>query len=67
MSQIENKKIQHDIIQLLKANKECELGFIVSELDYSYNQILQNILELKNEGKIFKLVGHKGYFSLKKY
>lgn len=66
MNSIENEKIQNEILQLLKNNNECELGFMVSELNYTYNQILQNVLELKNTGKILKLVGHKGYFSLKK-
>lgn len=66
MNSIENKKIQNEILQLLKENNECELGLIVRKLNYSYNQILQNVLELKNEGIIFKPIGHKGYFSLKK-
>ena len=64
MNSMENKKIQQEIIGILKDKKECELGYMVSELEYSYNQILQNVMQLIKEGKILKLVGHKGYFSL---
>jgi len=65
MNTTENKKIQKEIINLFERENECELGYLISELDYTYNQILENVLELKNQGKIFKLHGHKGYFSLK--
>lgn len=65
MNSEENKKIQQEIIGILKVKNECELGFMVSELDYSYNQILHNVILLKQEGKILKLLGRKGYFSLK--
>lgn len=61
---MENKKIQQKIIEILKDRKECELGYLVSELDYTYQQILQNVIQLKKEGKILKLAGRKGYFSL---
>jgi hypothetical protein len=64
---MENKKIQQEIIELLSSKNECEFGFLVSELKYSYNQVLQNLMQLKKEGKILKLVGHKGYFALKKF
>lgn len=67
MNSIENKKIQQEIIELLISKNECELGYLVSELKYSYNQVLQNLMQLKKEGKILKLVGHKGYFALKKF
>jgi biotin operon repressor len=62
---MENKKIQQEIIEILNDKNECELGYLVRELNYSYNQILQNVMQLKKEGKIFKLVGRKGYFTLK--
>jgi hypothetical protein len=65
MNSEENKKIQQEIIGILKVKKECELGYMVSELKYSYNQVLQNVMQLKKEGKILKLLGRKGYFSLK--
>ena len=65
MNNMENKKIQKEIISLLEREDECELGYLISELDYTYDQILGNVLELKNKGKIFKLLGNKGYFSLK--
>jgi len=61
---MEDKRIQDEIMQLIKNKNECELGAIVSELDYSYNRVLQNVLELKRKGKIFKSTGNKGYFSL---
>lgn len=64
MNSEENKKIQQEIIGILKVKNECELGFMVSGLDYSYNQILHNVILLKKEGKILKLLGRKGYFSL---
>ena len=64
MNSEENKKIQQEIIGILKVRNECELGFMVSELNYSYNQILHNVILLKQEGKILKLPGRKGYFSL---
>lgn len=67
MNSIEDKIIQQEIIRILNDKNECELGYLVSELDYSYNQILQNVMQLKKEGKIIKLVGRKGYFSLKNY
>lgn len=66
MNDIENNKIQQEIIRILRDKNECELGFLVSELNYSYDQILQNVILLKKEGKILKLTGHKGYFALKK-
>ena len=65
MSSKEDKKIQQEIIGILKVKNECELGYMVSELEYSYNQVLQNVMQLKKEGKILKLLGGKGYFSLK--
>jgi hypothetical protein len=65
MNSMENKKIQQEIIEILKDKNECELGYMVRELNYSYDQILQNVMQLKKEGKILKLPGRKGYFSLK--
>lgn len=65
MNSEENKKIQQEIIGILKVKIECELGYMVSELKYSYNQVLQNVMQLKKEGKILKLPGRNGYFSLK--
>ncbi|HYQ56266.1 MAG TPA: hypothetical protein VEP89_02885 [Draconibacterium sp.] len=62
---MENRRIKEEIIQLIKNKNECELGAMVSELDYSYNRVLQNVLELKRMGKIFKSAGNNGYFSLK--
>lgn len=61
-----NQKIQEEILQVLKKRTKCEFGRFVSELNYTYNQILQNVLQLKNKGKIYKPEGHKGYFLLKK-
>jgi len=66
MEKVENRKIQDEIIRVLKNKKACELGFLVSSLNYSYNQILQNVLALKQKGEIYKLTGQKGYFSLTK-
>ena len=66
MNEIENKKIQKEIISFLERENECELGCLMGELDYTCDQILGNVLELKNKGKIFKLVGRKGYFTLKR-
>lgn len=65
MEKGENSKIQNDILKVMKNKNECELGYLVSHLNYSYDQILQNVLELKQKGKISKVVGNKGCFSLR--
>lgn len=65
MNKAEKDKIQGEIKQLLKED-ECALGYLVAHLNYSYNQILQNVLELKQKGEILKKTGHKGFFSLEK-
>lgn len=65
MNRVENKVIQKEIISLLQQKNECELGYLMRELSYPYHQILENVLELKNKGKILKLMGHNGYFSIK--
>jgi len=66
MKEKEKDKIQDEIKALLKKKNDCELGYLVSQLDYSYDRILQNVMELKQKGEIFKLTGNKGYFSLEK-
>lgn len=66
MEKVENSKIQNDIIEVLKNKKECELGYLVAHLNYSYDQVLHNVMDLKQKGKIFKGIGNKGCFSLKK-
>lgn len=65
MEKVENSRIKNDIIKVLKNKNGCELGYLVSNLNYTYDQILQNVLELKQKGIIFKKVGHNGCFFLR--
>ena len=66
MNKLENRKIQREIVEQLKNTDECALGSLVRKLNYSYNQILTNVMELIQKGDIQKLEGHNGYFSLEK-
>lgn len=66
MTKIENKKIQNEILELLKNKRECALGYLVQQLNYSYDQILHNVLELKHNGVLFKHEGNKGYYSIQR-
>ncbi len=64
MTKLKNNKIQNKIPELLKIKKECALGFLVYKLNYTYDQILHNVLKLKQNGKLLKQKGNKGYFSI---
>jgi predicted ArsR family transcriptional regulator len=64
MMYMKNNEIQKRIIDVLKAQQPCSFGDLVKELDYSYNEILQNILELKSKGDIQKLNKYQGNYTL---
>lgn len=57
-------EIQKKIIQTLTDKKESAFGTLVKDLDYSYNEILKNVLELKNTGEIQKSTKHQGNYVL---
>ncbi len=60
----QNKQIQTEIMQLLNKNSKCLFGDLVKDLDYTYDEILNNIMELKQQGKIKKIQDHQGSFTL---
>lgn len=59
---MKNKEIQKEIIDLLSSKQECAFGDIVKQLDYSYNEVLNNVLEMKNKGEILKSKKHRGNY-----
>jgi hypothetical protein len=59
-------RIQKKILKILNERSECALGDIVEELDHTYGEVLENVIELKKKGKIVKPLSHKGYFAIKK-
>lgn len=58
----ENTIIQEQIINVLNTKKKCVFGEIVREVDFSYNEVLTNVIELKKNGKITKTAGDDGYY-----
>ncbi|MFO7657967.1 MAG: hypothetical protein R6W78_12970 [Bacteroidales bacterium] len=64
---MKKNEIQKDIIKMLSDKKECAFGTLVKELNYSYNEILKNVIELKRKGIIIKPDKHGGNYMLPKY
>jgi len=60
----EKAKIQSEILNTIKQNGKCLLGQLVQDLGYTYNEILMNVMDLKQQGKIRKNVHDNGFFSL---
>ncbi|MCG8698571.1 MAG: hypothetical protein MI922_10995 [Bacteroidales bacterium] len=58
----ENTIIQEQIINMLNTKKKCVFGEIVRDLNFSYNDVLTNVIELKKNGKITKSAGDDGYY-----
>jgi predicted transcriptional regulator len=46
--------VKRDILKLLAQKEGSHFGDIVQDLSYSYTEILENLLELKKDGKIYK-------------
>lgn len=61
---MKNEDIQKEIIQVLNEQKECAFGVIVKRLNYSYSDVLHNVLELKNKGTLQKSKKTKGNYAL---
>jgi len=57
-------EIQREIISLLNHRKECVFGTFVKELNYSYQEVLENVIELNQRGKILKLEKYRGNYVL---
>jgi hypothetical protein len=57
-------KIQQEIINIISENRDCPFGFIVRELDFTYHEVLNNVLELKRSGEILKLKELQGNYTL---
>ncbi len=54
MTEILGNPVKKAILELLHDNDGCFFGDIIEMLDYPYDDILQNLLELKNMGIIRK-------------
>lgn len=58
------KAVKADIIELLKKEETCAFGRIVQKLDYPYTEILENIIDLKQKGKVNIPTNNQGYFAI---
>lgn len=56
--------MEQEIIKLLENKKACSFGTIVKELNHTYQDVLQNVLVLKQQGKILKPIDYAGRYVL---
>lgn len=63
---MQHTEIQQKIINVISENKNCPFGIIVMELDYTYHEVLKNVLELKRRGEILKTKEYQGNYILSK-
>ena len=54
MTEILENPVKRAVLELLHDNDGCFFGDIIEMLDFPYDDILQNLLELKNMGIIRK-------------
>jgi len=55
------EKIQLDILKFVSTKEHCAFGEIVKEMDYNYDQVLANVIELKQMGLLIKM-DKKGHY-----
>ena len=51
---ITNRKIKKDILSFLKTNNGAFYGDLIEHLDYSAQEIVANLMALKQKGRVFK-------------
>lgn len=59
---ISEMPLKNEIIKLINDRKQCAFGDIIKELNYSYNDILNCVLELKKQGIITKSSNYQGNY-----
>jgi DeoR/GlpR family transcriptional regulator of sugar metabolism len=54
--------VKSEIIKLINDKQQCAFGDIIKELNYSYSEILGNVIELQEQGKIKKSRDYQGNY-----
>lgn len=62
---IKKDTLKQSVLNVLKEKGPSPLGELVKELSYPYQDILDTVIDLKNEGIVKKDITPPGYFSLK--